>query len=112
MDPCCYQRQEKYRQDLRSNGLLDFVVTHAYILQDHKSLFVLIAFGDLFVVHDQYGCHQEQDPQENAYKEQPREHAAKTVHFAGSAFQDPVESLIAGIFIRLVDLVPGFVVGG
>ena len=59
MDPCDNQRQEKYRKHLRADRVLNLLMRHSNLLHNLISLFVIVAFGNLFVVNNQHRCHDE-----------------------------------------------------
>ena len=64
------QWQEKHHQDLTVDGAFDLPVTHANIPHDLIALLVIIALGDLFVVHDERRRHGKQRPQEDAQEQE------------------------------------------
>ncbi len=74
MDPRRPQGQEEHQQDLAVNRGPDLLLRHAHLAADVVAPLVLIAFGDLLVVDDEDGGHEEEDA-----KEHPQEQKA-TVH--------------------------------
>ena len=63
------QRQEEHGKHLRRDRALDLCGRHPHLLQDAEALLILIAFGDLLVIHDEHGRHQKQGSEEDAEEE-------------------------------------------
>ena len=61
--------QEEDCQHLALNRAADFFKTHADFLHDGVTCSVLIAFGNLFVVNDEDGCHNKQEADKNTNEE-------------------------------------------
>ena len=64
------KRQEKYHPDLTVDGFFNLPPAHADFLHDLIPVPVLKSFGNLLIVDNQYGCHQEQTAEENSKEEE------------------------------------------
>ena len=62
--------QEEHRPHLTADGRADLLAAHAHLLHDVEALLVLISLGNLFVIDDEDGGHQEEQPQKDAQEEQ------------------------------------------
>ena len=75
MHPRHHQRQEKYQQHLAVNGAFHLPAAHAHLLHDLKPRPILVALGDLLVIHDQHRGKQAHQSQDNAQKQQSPAHS-------------------------------------
>ena len=79
-----YQKgQEEHHQDLAVDGSLDLPPLEADLLHDLEPLAILVPFGNLLVVDDEYRRHQEQHPQEHAQEEEAAVHVVALGHVHG-----------------------------
>ena len=56
------QRQEKDGKHLGIDAFLDLLFCHSHLLQDLKPFLVLIAFGNLLIIHNQHRAQNKDDP--------------------------------------------------
>ena len=73
------QRQVEHNQYLRAHRAADLRLFQTDLAHDGEVALVVIALGELLVVHDQHCGHDEQKPEEDAEEEQPAVHAVNVV---------------------------------
>ena len=74
MDSGGAQGKEEDQQNLTVNGYGNFLLTHAHLTEDLITPLVLVALGNLLIIDNQDGSHQEQASQKNAQEQEPAVH--------------------------------------
>ena len=73
------QRQVEHDEHLRAHRAAYLRLFQTDLAHDGEVALVVIALGELLVVHDQHRGHDEQQPEEHAEEEQPAVHAVNVV---------------------------------
>ena len=70
MNDCHNKWQEEDHQYLASNGFFYFLFIHADLLHHLVTVFVVVTFGNLFVVNNEYCYHEEHEAEIHAHEEE------------------------------------------
>ena len=82
MQPGTKQWDEKDLEHLIPNRFSDLAVAHPHVTQDVEALLIVVALGDLLIVHDHDRCTQKRKAQKNPQKEQTAVQIRESFHRA------------------------------